>query len=1115
MNNKLILLLLTLIMLNSVIAVNNIVYIDSYDGVANDAGTTSDGIVWTGTGETAQFVMDSYQDFLWCECIDYSYNGAFDPNHCNCLISGDKATCQAASSDFATNCATAPNGCYDSGAGTARDYLTTNRFHATPAIRYYTNCDSTPSIWQVVGDNDFFGIDAKLDWCDIDGQVNYDIWGRYATGSYVRMENNEICDSAPLETTCDGQHDMTVITSPYYDFDDDACRIVAGTTSNNRCDSSSECWHDTTCSKSQTYKYYFECPSDKNTNVDVDHDHYYTSCGGLGYNDWSSSTTDACSTYGETSNTICDSSDDNIYTYDDFNGGMETVCNLDWTISCANPADGQCHNDWPCNSDDKCSDCYDPGSVLVTDPTDCTTQYPYCTAYSSLGIRSSCFNAGGTPGQQECACCQQLGIEDTCLEGTSGSACEYQSECASNYYCDTSLGGSYECEAIKSGSDSCIENYECTSNDCDFSYQWLLEYQCDLPKFHKNYTVYRTEYNKTCDQYGVEDSITTIDGNCVADNDPGWVCDNDRTPVFEQDFNWNSDLICKADYNIGCSVNGDCVLDWPICNDYWGVCGECNTDGTEHDATYCTDSSLPYCTGLTPPSYCDSSNPFTCSCCDVPGIEDTCLAGTYNETCEFDGECIQGLFCNLPGEDAYITQVGLINVTPYYADKCQYDLYDGEQEFLILDNVRVEQCWSNKIFESDYAPPGGHGQTTNRTICGECYTGTDCIRENGILDSNFCFIDTGYPGSSTLYTYFGETGATDCECRNHTSGGLNPPGCDASGFCFGKEVIGSKVDCASECESGQAISIVDPEFDFQCIPYYGVTLSPKDLTIEDGIPIEFTPSIVYTPGYPPLYGCWYDTDTTEKWCYATNSAYCNPGCLNYTWYVNVAPDTPKTYELAGNQVITFKSGRDTYYDTDNSVNCWKYPGFWCGETCTDGILNRDETDVDYGGSCGTCNDGLISTLIGETSIDYGGVCGTCYDNQINIVYGLSVFGETEIDYDGLCGYCEDNITKSEDQDWILGRTLQNEDAIFDFEMCQTSNEVIGGAAFIFIIIIALGGLIMFIIVLIIIAMLVGAGAGLLGTTMGSGIKFLAVKGKERYKRYKEENDKQYKNDREV
>jgi hypothetical protein len=75
-----------------------------------------------------------------------------------------------------------------------------------------------------------------------------------------------------------------------------------------------------------------------------------------------------------------------------------------------------------------------------------------------------------------------------------------------------------------------------------------------------------------------------------------------------------------------------------------------------------------------------------------------------------------------------------------------------------------------------------------------------------------------------------------------------------------------------------------------------------------------------------------------------------------------------------------------------------------GPTCTDGIQNGNETDVDCGGpdcpACPTCNDGIQNG--GETDVDCGGpdcpACPTCSD-------GIQNGDETGVDCGGSCPPC--------------------------------------------------------------------------------------------------------------
>ncbi|MDX2361121.1 MAG: hypothetical protein QNK23_09960 [Crocinitomicaceae bacterium] len=82
----------------------------------------------------------------------------------------------------------------------------------------------------------------------------------------------------------------------------------------------------------------------------------------------------------------------------------------------------------------------------------------------------------------------------------------------------------------------------------------------------------------------------------------------------------------------------------------------------------------------------------------------------------------------------------------------------------------------------------------------------------------------------------------------------------------------------------------------------------------------------------------------------------------------------------------------------------------CVETCTDGIMNQDETGIDCGGTfcvpC-SCTNGVLD--VGETGIDCGGPCnpcGTCFD-------GIQNGSETGVDCGGACALsCNTNNTST-------------------------------------------------------------------------------------------------------
>ncbi len=80
-----------------------------------------------------------------------------------------------------------------------------------------------------------------------------------------------------------------------------------------------------------------------------------------------------------------------------------------------------------------------------------------------------------------------------------------------------------------------------------------------------------------------------------------------------------------------------------------------------------------------------------------------------------------------------------------------------------------------------------------------------------------------------------------------------------------------------------------------------------------------------------------------------------------------------------------------------------------GPTCTDGIMNGDETGIDCGGSCDpcvpepTCTDGIMNG--DETGVDCGGSCDPCVPDP-TCTDGIMNGDETGIDCGGSCTPCQ-------------------------------------------------------------------------------------------------------------
>jgi hypothetical protein len=198
-----------------------------------------------------------------------------------------------------------------------------------------------------------------------------------------------------------------------------------------------------------------------------------------------------------------------------------------------------------------------------------------------------------------------------------------------------------------------------------------------------------------------------------------------------------------------------------------------------------------------------------------------------------------------------------------------------------------------------------------------------------------------------------------------------------------------------------------------------------------------------------LVSCWdYKGDDME--CYGTLSN-CNTYCpLHNHAGTGIYTDYVLSSSVGDSGRVRLNVFSSTLSDTDSVTACWfdSDNDFYCG-SCTDGIKNDDETDIDLGGHCGSCFNNQIDLDSGETYIDYGGRCGSCFDNKLNIF-------ESEIDYGGLCGNCTG--TKQGDLYWEFGH-ITDDTIPFDEEYCGIKTEAPLGLSLFFIIAILLGFLI--------------------------------------------------------
>lgn len=145
------------------------------------------------------------------------------------------------------------------------------------------------------------------------------------------------------------------------------------------------------------------------------------------------------------------------------------------------------------------------------------------------------------------------------------------------------------------------------------------------------------------------------------------------------------------------------------------------------------------------------------------------------------------------------------------------------------------------------------------------------------------------------------------------------------------------------------------------------------------------------------YMCWnatVDGILIARECYVNNSVIntsdnfvaCNSMCNASEWRYNASRglmlnDTFRfNYNSSyGSPFVIIRSIiQDNLYEHSVLYGEWEggtFAGYF--HNCNNGIKDNYESAIDYGGPCGSCDDGSLSPLIGEVDVDYGGKCGYC------------------------------------------------------------------------------------------------------------------------------------------
>lgn len=348
-------------------------------------------------------------------------------------------------------------------------------------------------------------------------------------------------------------------------------------------------------------------------------------------------------------------------------------------------------------------------------------------------------------------------------------------------------------------------------------------------------------------------------------------------------------------------------------------------------------------------------------------------------------------------------------------DGSQYYGFDGRYAVSSYTEIKSISCGATKICDED------HDDDTSSSPSDD-YTDLDdpCRLKSGepCSDSDECWNNAVCDGADTVYFSNCDGELVDVYHKEWSnscgSGGVlidagtledNDQDCEVDGgFPNGYRCEDNLDDVDQDtkpdlfnlvCKGGVGNSCTvdsDCYHDLNCIggfcDYYTLAvLIPNATTIYAGSKISFDDSLSVGSDDNIQYAC-YQVDGVNSECDG-NATQCSGEC-NGANYDNALWDDGfiKTFNTGGNYDITLIVGSKSLYSDDavESV-CVSGDGNYC-YSCFDGLLNDDETSIDWGGHCGTpygirCLNGVLDNVTNETSIDYGGVCGNCDNTSIS------------------------------------------------------------------------------------------------------------------------------------
>ncbi len=401
------------------------------------------------------------------------------------------------------------------------------------------------------------------------------------------------------------------------------------------------------------------------------------------------------------------------------------------------------------------------------------------------------------------------------------------------------------------------------------------------------------------------------------------------------------------------------------------------------------------------------------------------------EDCE-SGLCGPGMTCASPScEDGF--ENGSETDVDCGGPDC--DGCDDGDDCLEGGDCQSEICGEDGTCEAPTCDDGAQNGDETDVDCGgsceACPTGDTCI-DGSDCDTGVCNEDTGECAPATCDDGVGNGSETDVDC---------------GGECGSTCEIDEQCDLFIDC-----VHLVCDEQDGTCSPP----------TCTDGTPNgDETDVDCGGPDCPPCDEpglCLVDTDCESDNC---DEGICVPdSCLD-----GVQNGNETDVDCGGDECAPCDDGDDCLVGTDClSSTCDPGSNTCTTATCSDGLLNGEETDVDCGGpTCDGCQNGEICQGNGdcmsmlcdpvldvceaptcadgllngdETDVDCGGPdCAPCNDGEICIDNGDCASLSCEA---GVCEppVCDDGVLNGLETDVDCGGPAC--DPCDDFEICLTN-----------------------------------------------------------------------------